>query len=86
MEVSLRRQPAQSRLLVHLVNYTGEMTRPLRRVLAARDLRIGLRRVPRVRRATGLVHRQELGWHRADEGIAITLPFLGEYEVVVVDL
>ena len=86
VEVSLRRQPAQSRLLVHLVNYTGEMTRPLRRVLAARDLRIGLRRVPRVRRATGLVHRQELGWHRADEGIAITLPFLGEYEVVVVDL
>jgi len=86
VEVTLRRQPARKRLLVHLVNFTGEMTRPLRRVLPAREVRIALRRVPRATKAMGLVHRQELGWHRADEGITITLPFLGEYEVVVVEL
>ncbi len=84
VEVVLRSQPG--RKLLHLVNFTGEMTRPIQRVLPLRDVRIELRAEAAPRRVRALASGVVLPFHRASSGwIGFTLPRLQEYEVIVIE-
>ena len=66
------------RRLIHLVNFTGEMTRPIRHVLPLDGVRVKLDRP--AQRAYTLVHPQTFA-----AGREFTLPKIGEYEVLVVE-
>lgn len=77
---------AGRRLMVHLVNFTGEMTRPIRRVLPQRDIRITLPAAQSVSKAYTLMHPQNLTVQKVAGGrTQIVVPNLDEYEVVVVE-
>jgi len=79
MELVVRSQDNGRRWLIHLVNFTAEMTRPIRQVIPFENLRI---RVPaRFHRARSLVTPRDL----ALNGGAFTLPRVSEYEVIVVE-
>jgi hypothetical protein len=79
VELVVRSQDDGLRWLIHLVNFTGEMTRPIRRVIPFENLRL---RVPaRFRRARSLVTPRDLALRDG----AFTLPPVAEYEVIVVE-
>lgn len=82
VEVVVRSQE-NGRRLVHLVNFTGEMTRPIRNVVPLAEIRVA---VPEGRKAYTLVGQRELPVSKNTRGWAeVVVPRLEEYEVVVVE-
>jgi len=81
-----RSQENGARHLFHLVNFTGEMTRPIREVVPIRGARLTLPAGLSVKRAFTLMSKQTLTPHRNQAGLTeLTLPEFHEYEVVVVE-
>jgi len=82
VEVVWREQPG--RKLLHLVNFTGEMTRPMTRVLPLTDVKITVTRGAGYNKARTLVNPQTLPVRKDVDGrLHVTLPRANEYEVVV---
>ena len=84
VQVELRRQTDPSRLLVHLVNNTGDMQRPMSEIIPIHDVRVCLR-YDHVRRVRALRTETDLGFTQDGGIIEFTLPELGMYEVIVVE-
>jgi hypothetical protein len=82
VQIELRRQPG--RRLIHLVNNTGDMQRPITRLIPLRDIRVAL-----TGSAPGRLYRlstgEELPFEQGADCIVFTLPELGLYEVVVAE-
>lgn len=74
VEVVVRKQ--DGRLLVHLVNFTGEMTRPIRRIVPVSNVKVT---------AAGYTKARSLWTGKAltVRNGGITLPSLAEYDVLV---
>ena len=84
VEVVVRSQNGGRRKLIHLVNFTGEMTRPIRHVLPVQNARITLRF--NASKARALWSGKDLPLTRDAAGrISITVPRVDEYEVVAVE-
>jgi hypothetical protein len=86
VEVVLRSQDEGRRLLLHLVNFTGEMTRPIRRIVPVSNASVTLVDDRPVARARTLVNRRELAIGKDSRGRArFDLPSFEEYEVAVIE-
>ncbi len=87
VEVVLRSQVQESgkRFLLHLVNFTGEMTRPIESVVPLENLRVSVKSSP-PRRIMTLMRPQTLSFQTDASGrVHFVLPRLQEYEVVVIE-
>ena len=84
VEISLRVQREQGRLIVHLVNFTGEMTRPFQRVIPLSDITIRLPWVKNARRAFTLRERKELEW-KVEPGFETRISLPGSYDAIVIE-
>lgn len=84
IQVELRHQSKPSRALIHLVNNTGDMQRPVAEVIPVRDIHIQLRRKD-VKRVRALWTGRELEFHQTNETCLFALPELGVYEVITVE-
>ena len=86
VEIELRRQADPSRILVHLVNNTGDMQRPISEIIPIRDIRIrlGVEDPARVRRVHALSTCRDLPFERDADAITFALDELNLYDVVVV--
>jgi hypothetical protein len=82
VEVELRRQADPDRLIVHLVNNTGDMQRPISEIIPVRDVRIRLRggSASQVRS----LRTGPLSFTSDEHRLEFTIPELRLYEVVVV--
>jgi hypothetical protein len=86
VEVVLRSQQAGQRLLLHLINYTGEMARPIRRVVPLQNVRVSVRTPGEVKNVYTLMRPQVLRPRRVDgQQVEFLLPRIAEYEVVVLE-
>jgi hypothetical protein len=86
MEVVLRSQEQGRRLLLHLINFTGEMTRPIRRVLPIENVRVTLRAKGELNTIRALMRPQTFTPRRIDpERVQFVVPRIEEYEVVVLE-
>ena len=86
VEVVLRSQEQGRRLLLHLINFTGEMTRPIRRVVPLENVRITVRTKVEVRRIQTLMRPQTLAPRRiGGDRVQFVVPRMEEYEVVVLE-
>jgi hypothetical protein len=84
--VVLRSQQEGKRLLLHLVNSTGEMTRPIRKVMLLYNLRIRLDQAGDAAKVFTLVRPRQLAWQKDKAGnLQFVLPRVDEYEVVVIE-
>lgn len=84
VEVEVRSQPDAGRLLIHLVNNSGDMQRPMSEIVPVHDLRLKVRRTG-VRRVHALSAGIELAFEQDDDSVQFVLPELHAYEVIVVE-
>ena len=82
VQIELWRQPG--RLLVHLVNGTGDGVRPIAETIPVHNIRLRVKSPqPRdVHRASG----EALSWEHADSETVIAIPELGLYDLIVLEL
>jgi len=86
LEVVLRSQNEGRRLILHLINSTGEMTRPIERILPLPNARITVRGAAGMRHVQTLMRPSHLMTERTAGGdLRFALPLVDEYEVVVMD-
>jgi len=72
--------------LLHLVNFTGEMTRPIRKILPISNAQVTVSGIGPVKKVQTLVRGEQL--HpvaRADGRVEFVVPRVDEYEVVVLE-
>ncbi|MDH7481819.1 MAG: ThuA domain-containing protein [Armatimonadota bacterium] len=84
VEVELRRQSSPTRTIIHLVNNTGDMQRPMSEIIPIRNIRIALK-TENASRVYTLWAQLNLNFKRTDVGIEFTIPEISTYEVVVVE-
>ena len=82
VEIELRRQP--NRLLIHLVNNTGDMQRPMSEIIPLRDIHISVRTQP-IKRVHALRAQTDLQFSQEEGVVSFSLPNLGLYEVLVLE-
>ena len=86
VEVVVRSQDGGKRKLVHLVNFTGEMTRPIRKVLPVKNATLTLAAGTTATKARALWSGAEIPVTKDKQGrVVLTVPRFDEYEVVVVE-
>ncbi|MEM3479004.1 MAG: beta-galactosidase trimerization domain-containing protein, partial [Candidatus Bathyarchaeia archaeon] len=85
VEVTLRYQPKKDRLIVHLVNFTGEMTRPIESPIALKDIKVALHGFRKYRSAKALRLNQSLNLEESNDTLNFTIPFIQEYEAIVLE-
>jgi len=84
LEVTHRRKRDGSADLVHLVNYTGGMARPLEEVIPLRGLTLQVRGIGKVTSARSLATGRKLKCESAAGGkLVVRLPELAEYDVIL---
>jgi hypothetical protein len=79
VEFTVRKSISSGRVIVHLINYSGAMTRPIEKVIPLRDL--ALKVYCPCSAARALLCGQEL---EVGEGGLVALPEISEFEVIVV--
>ena len=86
MEVVLRSQANGKRYMLHLLNYTGEMTRPIRHVIPLTNVRISLAWPRGTPKAVSLLRSASLTVERtAPDRVSFVMPRIDEYEAVVIE-
>ncbi|MBI3973887.1 MAG: hypothetical protein HY332_21630 [Chloroflexi bacterium] len=88
VEVTVHDQPATSRRLVHLVNFSGHQDRAFHDPLEIRDLALRVQAPTggAVRRARALVRGQELPLQAESDGwVRLTVPSLGLLEAIALE-
>jgi hypothetical protein len=84
LHISLRQQPR--RLILHLINYTGSMTRPIAQVMPLRNLHVQISEVNNpVQKVHCLRLNQAVPFEQDGERISFTVPEVWEYEVVAIE-
>jgi hypothetical protein len=86
VELVHRSQNSGRRHLLHLINFNGEMTRPIRQITPLREVRVTLPPELQATRARTLVRPQELRLGKDSRGGAqFVIPRIDEYEVIVLE-
>nr|MDO8132807.1 beta-galactosidase trimerization domain-containing protein [Candidatus Njordarchaeum guaymaensis] len=86
VEVQAYYQPANSRFVVHLVNYTSEMPRPINETLPVCNVNCSMR-IPtdsRIRSVKLLVSGKEPPWNTKNGYVTFTVPKIDEHEIICI--
>jgi beta-galactosidase GanA len=74
-----------NRLIVHFINYTGEMTRPIREIVPINNIRLGFPGLSGLNKVRTLFLGKELDLKKEGDWFKVTLPFLNAYDVLVLE-
>ena len=84
IEAVVRAQPDRGRTIIHLINLTGEMQRPIEKVIPLADIALKVK-VAGAQRAHTLMEPAELPIRTEDGWVSLSLPRLELYEVIVIE-
>ena len=85
IEVQLREQQQNGRKLIHIVNYTGQMRRPIHGIIPCYGIKIRLAVNKKVKRVHALYIGLDLNFREFDNSIEFVIPSVREYECLVVE-
>jgi hypothetical protein len=83
IHISLRKQ--EGRLILHLINYTGSMTRPIQNVIPLENVKISIHESS-ITQVKCLSNNQLLNFESKDGKTTFMLPQLSIYEVIALEL
>jgi hypothetical protein len=84
VEIELRKQQIPNRLLIHLVNMTGDMQRPFNQIFPIRNISITLR-IPKPNKIYSLRTKHSIPFETIGNRIKFSVDDLEIYEVIVVE-
>jgi len=84
VSISVRKQVKMNRTLIHLVNYCGQMRRPIENVIPVKNFQIKVK-TGKFKKVYTLVSKKKPQIQIAKHDLYITIPELNSYEVVVVE-
>lgn len=84
VEISIRRHNERNRVIIHLINFTGEMTRPINRIIPIYNINLTFPWINNARKVTSLSNREELSFNLA-KGLDIVLPELKTYDAIAIE-
>lgn len=84
VEVEMRVQNDCNRALVHFVNYTGCMQRPIDKVIPCRDIKVLFKTDKEVSGIYTIYNRRKLEFSVCDNYVEFTVPLVDEYELAVI--
>jgi hypothetical protein len=73
------------RLIIHLVNFTGEMTRPIESVVALKNIKVTLHGFTEYKSARALWLEKDLSLEKNDGALTFEVPLVQEYEAIVLE-
>ncbi|MDD2707997.1 MAG: beta-galactosidase trimerization domain-containing protein [Verrucomicrobiae bacterium] len=82
--VAIETRAQKGRLLVHLVNTTSEMKRPMERIIPLRDIKLSIR-AKGIRRIKACRLNKTLSFTAAKGRVAVRLPAINDYELLVLE-
>ncbi len=85
LEITLRKNKDEKKHIVHLVNFTGRMSRPIKKVLPCYDVKIAIKNIRNIKTITTLASKKNLKFKEQKNGATFSVPKIEEYEVVVID-
>lgn len=86
VELTWRSQENGRRRMLHVVNFTGEMTRPIGAIVPLRDLKVRFNAGVNPKTVRTLMRPAQLAVRRTPEGAAeVIVPRVDEYEVLVIE-
>jgi hypothetical protein len=86
VELVVRTQEGGTRTLVHLVNFTGAMTRPIQQIVPIHDIGVTLAPEVHASRAYTLWDHHPIRLSHTNDGkLHAIIPQLNEYEVLVLE-
>lgn len=83
LEISVRRQ--SGRTLLHLVNYNGDMTRPIERIAPLKNLTIEFFPDHSVQSVRNVVSEQTIPFNQNQKSIIFTIPEMTNYALIVLE-
>ena len=85
VEIEVYEQKDSSRYIIHLINATGDMQRPIKEIIPVRNIKISLK-VKQARKIYQLNNKETIPFVHEKERIEFVIPELKLYEVVVVEI
>lgn len=85
VEITVRGKRFPKQLLIHLINYTGEMERPIKAIIPIKGIKIMVR-TKSIKSAKALRLNQNLKFKREGKYFLISLPKLTHHETIVLKM
>lgn len=83
VEISLRKK--DNKYIMHLINLTGEMTRPIERIIPISDVEFTVRNISDVVSVKTLRGKQKLEFTCDNDNISFMVPRLYNHEIIVIE-
>lgn len=80
----LRHQPKDNRYLLHIVNYTGHMQRPIQEIVPCKNIAVCFETNMNVQKVYSTWVNQEIPFVQLGNKLEFTIPNVDEYELVVI--
>jgi hypothetical protein len=80
------RKKGEKQIILHLVNYTGSMTRPISEVIHLKNVQIEIEINQSISSIKALRMDRDLDYYKKEKNVYIQLDQLKEYEVIVIDM
>jgi hypothetical protein len=81
--ISIRRQTSTGRVILHLINFTGEMERPMNRVIPFQNIQLDVRTGFKPKSVEALRLKKELKFSIDGNITSTVLPTLNTHEAVI---
>lgn len=84
VEVEMRVQNGRNKALIHFVNYTGCMQRPIDKVIPCNDIKVVFKTYKEVSGVYTVYDKKKLEYSVCDDYVEFTVPSVDEYELAVI--
>lgn len=83
VEMVLRHQPESNKYILHAINMTGEMVRPIKRIIPVNNVIVNLKLNKKITSVKSVTSGEAVEFTQTGDIINLSIPTINEYEVIV---